>query len=128
MLFISTKARQTERMRTLPPIQALSEAPRLPEPSQLVADCVLPPLPKPAPADPTTTVTKRTHQAAFDPKARALARPLFNGMRPEDSRSTDLAADTDSGEDDDDKAPAWEKDMVYKRADGNLRRILDPPS
>jgi hypothetical protein len=98
------------------------------------ADRLLPPLPAapspvPSTITPASTLSKRTHQAAFDPKAKAQDKPLYNGMRPEDALQSLVKADEDSDDaDDDDSEPAYLKNMTYKRANGTFHTVLHPPA
>jgi hypothetical protein len=50
-------------------------------------------------------------------------------MRPDDASCNVAVPDdkNDDQDDEDDGVPAWIKNMEYKRADGTLRRLLNPP-
>ena len=102
--------------------------------NHLFSDRILPPLPAaPTPAAPAlapaTTLNKRTHQVAFDPKLKAQDRPLYNGMRPDEALQLQVKMDEDSDDaEDDDSEPAYLKNMTYKRANGTFHTVLHPPA
>ena len=136
---LTHKALKQEAQTPLTPFDHVTRTPREPGPREraehnhLFADRVLP-----LPAPPTAAVlaapvaavpatannTKRTHQAAFDPKARAQEQPLFNGKRPEDDLLPRRKPDTNSDESDEEDAEvAHEKPMTYRRADGTMYNV-----
>jgi hypothetical protein len=136
---LTHKALKQEAQTPLTPFDHVTRTPREPGPREraehnhLFSDRVLP-----LPAPPTAAVlaapvaavpatannTKRTHQAAFDPKARAQEQPLFNGKRPEDDLLPRRKLDTNSDEsDEEDVEVAHEKPMTYRRADGTMYNV-----
>ena len=134
---LTYKSLKREAQTPLTPFEHLTRAPlgltqhEPTERGQMYPDRVLPPpLPAASPtSEPTPPTNKRTHHAAFDPKSRNQDRPLYNGMRPDDARCNVAVPDdkNDDQDDEDDGVPAWIKNMEYKRADGTLRRLLNPP-
>lgn len=87
-----------------------------------------PALPAVATPPPSNTLNKRTHQAAFDPKSRAQDAPLYNGMRPGDVGKGEDKTDAKSvSSDEDDEEPAYVSNMTYRRANGAVHRVLNPP-
>lgn len=138
--YVTHKVLKRETQTPLTPIDHVTRSPldlapreQRAEHNHLFSDRVLPPLPAPvtaAPAPaPATTFNKRSHQAAFDPKAKAQDQPLFNGMRPEDALASQVKTDEDSDDaEDDDSEPAYLKNMTYKRANGTFHTVLHPPT
>jgi hypothetical protein len=136
---LNHQAHMRESRLTLAPIKRVISTPKL-APGQLRVDEPPPDQLESDPGDcsrtldrvrpdstPSKSMSKRSHEAAFDSKSNKTA-PLHNGMRPEDDASPVQAiVDDPAGPESAKSRPAWMDNMEYRRADGSMHRILNPP-